>query len=189
MRHRFVIVSGLPASGKSTLGRAIASALNLSFLDKDEILEGLFDRVGVGDSVWRTKLSRTADEVLCREAHALPGAVVTSWWRHRESKSESGTPTDWLSSLPGDLVELYCACSPYTAANRFFGRNRHAGHLDGRYTHADLLEQFRQQSSLGPLAVGRLVRVDTEAPPQIADVLTELLRQSGQLPCDVFTAA
>ena len=189
MRHRFVIVSGLPASGKSTLGRAIACALNLSFLDKDEILEGLFDRVGVGDSVWRTKLSRTADEVLYREAHASPGAVVTSWWRHPDSKSESGTPTDWLSSLPGGLVELYCTCGPDTAANRFIGRNRHAGYLDGRYTHADLLEKFHQQSSLGPLTVGRRVRVDTEAPPQVADVLTELLRQSGQLPCDASTAA
>ena len=40
--QRYIIVTGLPASGKSTIGRAVAAALNLPLLDKHEILEGLF---------------------------------------------------------------------------------------------------------------------------------------------------
>ena len=50
----FVVVSGLPASGKSTLSRRLATALSLPMLDKDDILEGLFESLApetrIGDS-------------------------------------------------------------------------------------------------------------------------------------------
>ena len=39
----FIVVSGLPGSGKSTLGQQLATALGLPFLDKDTILERLFE--------------------------------------------------------------------------------------------------------------------------------------------------
>ena len=45
-----VIVSGLPASGKSTLSRGLAAALSLALIDKDVILEGLFEIVQVNTS-------------------------------------------------------------------------------------------------------------------------------------------
>jgi shikimate kinase len=38
MRKPFVVISGLPRSGKTTLGRRLAPALNLPFIDKDDIL-------------------------------------------------------------------------------------------------------------------------------------------------------
>ena len=100
--NRFVIVTGLPASGKSTVGRSVAEALGLPLLDKDEILEALFEALGVGDAPWRTRLSRAADQVLQRLALQSNGAVIASWWRHPLSRVSSGTSTDWLSSLPGE---------------------------------------------------------------------------------------
>src|SRR5690349_22393578 len=108
--NRYLILTGLPASGKSTLGRAVAAALGLPMLDKDDILEALFDSLGVGDAEWRRRLSRAADEVLRRQALASHGAVLASWWRHPASGEESGTPCEWLRSLPGALVELHCVC-------------------------------------------------------------------------------
>ncbi|SED18936.1 shikimate kinase [Streptomyces sp. TLI_105] len=45
----FVIVSGLPASGKTTLGRRLATGLGLPLVDKDAILEFLYGSLGVGD--------------------------------------------------------------------------------------------------------------------------------------------
>jgi hypothetical protein len=143
-------------------------------LDKDEILEELFDTLGIGNSVWRSNLSRAADEALRTQACALPSAVLTSWWRHPRSSAESGTPTDWLSSLPGELVELHCVCSPSVAANRFFARKRHVGHLDSQRTHAALYASFEQLATLGPLAIGRVVQVSTETVPQIAEVLDKM---------------
>jgi len=179
VQPRFIILSGLPASGKSTLGRAIAGALQLPMFDKDEILEALFASSGVGNSEWRHKLSRLADEELCRQASGSSSAIITSWWRHPLSLSESGTPIDWLSSLSGELIELHCLCSPGTAAGRFMARRRHPGHLDGRHTHAELLERFEQQAVLGPLGIGRLVQVSTEEAPKVAEVLGKLLVDGG----------
>jgi hypothetical protein len=172
--NRYIVVSGLPASGKSALARAIADALRLPQLDKDEILEGLFDTLGVGDSAWRNKLSRAADDELRRQACALPGAVIVSWWRHPHSASESGTPTEWLSSLAGELVEMHCVCSPSVAATRFVGRKRHAGHLDEQKSLAAVQASFEEQAALGPLRLGRVLEVNTEVSLRVGDLLAEL---------------
>jgi shikimate kinase len=59
----FVIVSGLPGSGTTTLGRRLARALGPPLIDKDEILDRLFETKGVGDSVWRRALSREGDAI------------------------------------------------------------------------------------------------------------------------------
>ena len=79
MQNCFIVLSGLPASGKSTLGRAIASALQIPMFDKDEILEALFAGSGVGNPEWRSKLSRSADEELCEQASKSKSAIITSW--------------------------------------------------------------------------------------------------------------
>lgn len=168
------VVTGLPASGKSTLARAVGKALALPVVDKDEILEALFDSLGVGDAEWRRRLSRAADEVLRRQASQFPGAVITSWWRHPRSPVESGTSPEWLSSLPGDLVELHCLCSPRIAAERFLGRRRHRGHLDGDKSLPELLASFEHQAALGPLGIGRLVQVSTEVAIDLGAVLAVL---------------
>ena len=78
MKALFIVLSGLPASGKSTLGRAIANALGLPMIDKDEILEALFESHGIGDADWRSRLSRLADQELIAQATKLPSAVITS---------------------------------------------------------------------------------------------------------------
>jgi predicted kinase len=159
---RFLVVTGLPASGKSTVGAAVAAALGLPFFDKDVILEALFQGLGTGDASWRTRLSRAADEVLRRLALSTDGAVLASWWRHPRSRSLSGTSPEWLSSLPGEIVELHCRCRPETAAERFFARRRHAGHLDDTKSPAQVLAEFEELREHGPLGFGRVVEIDTE---------------------------
>jgi len=160
---RFIIVSGLPASGKSTVASAVAGALDLPLLDKDAFLEALFDSQGTGDAAWRRALSHAADEALRREAETSGGAVLVSWWRHPLSPVATGTPTHWLAHLPGSIIEVHCRCSPATAAQRFLARQRHAGHLDGRWQHDELIASFDLHAALGALAVGQLVGIDTEA--------------------------
>jgi glucokinase len=162
MQQRHIIVTGIPASGKTTIGQHIAAAFGLDMLDKDDILEALFNSRGVGDVQWRTRLSRIADEMLREQALKSEGAVIASWWRHPLSTVPSGTPVEWLSGLQGALIELHCVCDPRVATRRFKSRRRHEGHLDRSKPYGNLLATFQEQAALGPLGVGLLVEVNTE---------------------------
>lgn len=174
MRNQHLIVTGIPASGKSTVGRALAEALGFEILDKDDILEDLFNERGIGDLGWRTMLSRAADEILRERSSRAESSVIVSWWRHPASTLASGTPIEWLSELRGELIEVHCVCDPAVAAERFKSRTRHSGHLDQFKSHADLLPTFEQQAAMGPLGVGRLVEVYTGGPVDVARLLARI---------------
>ena len=171
--HCFAIVSGLPASGKSTVGQAIASALGLPFLDKDSVLESLFEGTPPTDAQDRNELSRVADTSFRDQVLSVPGGVLVSWWKHPRSLAASGTPTQWLESLPGALVEVHCVCAPSVAVDRFLARKRHSGHLDGQRSRSQLLVQFNQHASLGPLGIGSLVQVRTDCAVDIGAFLQQ----------------
>jgi hypothetical protein len=159
-RVRFVVISGIPGSGKSTVGERIATLLGLDVIDKDVILEASLPG-GVVDPETRDRLSRQADHAMRTKVQVSRGAVLISHWRRPELSMASGTPTEWLTMLP-DLVEVHCVCSPSTAARRFLDRERHRGHGDERHDPGDLLERFHALADLGPLGIGTTVTVDTE---------------------------
>lgn len=85
----FVIVSGLPASGKTTVARMLAEELALPVIDKDVILESLYDSLGVGDQTWRYRLSRAADDILFARAAQAARAVLPR--PHREHSRAQGS--------------------------------------------------------------------------------------------------
>ncbi len=162
-------MSGLPASGKSRLGAAIAPLLGLALLDKDDFLETLFERDGTGDAAWRERLSRRSDDLFRSEAMAVAlatgGAVLTSFWRHPARVDGGGTPSDWLRTLPGPLVEVHCRCPAEIALERFRCRERHPGHLDAKRREADLSGKFDGYAARGPLGLGTVIAVDTSGSP------------------------
>lgn len=174
--HQFVIVSGLPASGKTTLASALALKLDFPFLDKDSLLEALFAAEGTGNSEWRRDLSRRADMSFREAALARRQAVLTSWWRHPRSTVDSGTPTDWLPPVKC-LVEVHCACSASVAAARFLARARHHGHLDHQRSAEGLLSMLEEQQDFGPLFPSRAIVVDTEREVALSDLAAEVQRR------------
>jgi hypothetical protein len=173
----FVVFSGVPGSGKSTLALRLGPELGLPVLDKDDFLDALFEERGTGDLAWRAALSREADHRFAAAARALPGACLVSWWRHPLTDSnESGTPTDWLQTLAGPVVEVHCECAIDTAVERFFARERHAGHLDSLRTESGLREQLRTARA-APLECGPVFSVSTEETTSI-DLLVGGLRNA-----------
>jgi predicted kinase len=171
----FVVISGLPGSGKTTLGRRLAPLLGLPLIDKDDILERLFAAKGTGDAARRRALSRESDAILQQEATNSSGAVLVSFWRLPGMPSDSGTPTDWLHAQSGHVVNVHCACEVDVAANRFLHRRRHAGHLDGRHSPAEVLASLREIARLPPLDIGRRIDVDTSREPDPTDDLSDVL--------------
>ena len=176
-------MSGLPASGKSRLGAAIAPMLGLALLDKDDFLETLFEREGTGDAPWRERLSRRSDELLRSAALAAAldtgGAVLASFWRHPGRADGGGTPCDWLRELPGALVEVHCRCPAGVAIERFRHRDRHPGHLDAGRRGADLSGQFDGYAARGPLGLGTVIVVDTGVFPDAAALAARIRRVLG----------
>ncbi|MFD8974654.1 MULTISPECIES: AAA family ATPase [Streptomyces] len=171
----FVTVSGLPACGKTTLARALAPRLGLPVIDKDVILESLYDSLGIGDQAWRHRLSRSADDVLYALAADAGRAVLVNWW-HRD------TAPGRLRALGGRLVEVHCACDTALAAERFRARARHPGHLDRELTAEQLDGRVAAWAAqAGPLGLGeRPVVVDTTR-PVVGAALTALAEGVGAL--------
>ncbi|MEM1231706.1 MAG: AAA family ATPase [Pseudomonadota bacterium] len=161
-----IILSGAPASGKTALGRALAQRLTLPFLDKDEILESLFEALGVGDPAWRQRLSRASDALFLHQIEQRPACVAVSFWRHPGSaRRESGTPVDSLRTRAPHLIEVHCECPADLAVARFRQRVRHPGHLDDALVVDGMSDEaIRSQAALGPLGLATVLKADTSRP-------------------------
>ena len=166
-----VVVSGLPASGKTTAGRILSERLSLPLIDKDAILEALFDSLGCEDRDQRYLLSRASDEVLYTLAESSGAAVLVNWWNH-----DSAPPR--LRAISSSLVEVYCDCPVEVAAARFAARRRHPGHLDQLRSleeHEERIQRMRE-THRGPLRLSDpVVTVDTGRPLD-DDRVAELVR-------------
>jgi glucokinase len=179
MRKPFVVISGLPGSGKTTLGRRLAPAVNLPLIDKDDILDRLFESKGVGDAAWRRRLSRESDVILQHEATSSDGAILVSFWRLPGTPSDSGTPTDWLAAPSFHVVNVHCACEVEVAATRFVRRPRHPGHLDGESSPVEVVASLRALAQLPPLNLGQRIDVDTSQEPNLTDVVRAIRSALG----------
>jgi AAA domain len=169
----FVVMSGLPGTGKTTLGRQLGATLGLGVLDKDDFLEAHFADYDEIDSTLRSSLSRLADAELRERALSVSSALLVSFWRREQVSSTAGTPTEWLRILP-NVVEVYCECSPAIAAARFRSRVRHDGHRDTDRT--DLVAQFEALARQGPLGIGRPIVVNTETDIDIAELASRIAK-------------
>lgn len=69
-----ILVTGIPASGKSTLAAAIAGALHLPWISKDRIKELLFDRLGFRSREEKVRLGLAAMDAMYYCAEQLMAA-------------------------------------------------------------------------------------------------------------------
>src|SRR5579883_2796658 len=174
MQRQFVVVSGLPASGKTTLALELGSRLHLPVIGKDEILESLFASKGTGDVAWRRLLSRESDQILQEQAIASSGAILVSFWRLPGMDADSGTPIEWISELGARVVNVHCVCQTEIAAERFFRRSRHPGHLDGQRSYPDILASLKKLASFEEVKIGARIEVDTSRPIELEALAREI---------------
>ena len=71
---RILVITGLPASGKTTLARQLARRYRVALLAKDCFKEPLFDALGAGDAAHSRRLSDISYEILFNVARELANA-------------------------------------------------------------------------------------------------------------------
>jgi predicted kinase len=130
-----IVVTGMPAAGKSTLARRIAADLCIPLLEKDAIKETLFDSLGTGDATWSHRLGGASYDVLYTVLQSLVAARVPVCL-------EANLPVDpWsdkLRTLAVDhslhVLQIVCTASIEVILARWRERReqplRHPGHLD-----------------------------------------------------------
>lgn len=125
-RRLYVVVSGPPASGKSTLAPVIAHELQLPLIAKDTIKDALMSVLPVPNVAASREIGRAAVRaMLAVAAESAPGGVIESNFYRSAAQQE-------LRRLPGRLIEVFCRCDAEVAAHRYRARadTRHAGHFD-----------------------------------------------------------
>lgn len=166
MTPALLIVTGAPASGKTTLARRLARDLSLPLFTKDDLKERLYDSLGVGDLDYSQRLGVASFELLYQVAGAClavgQSVAIESNFRAERSSQELRTLAQRYPYRP---VQVLCWADARVLQDRFRRRSeakeRHPGHLDDRATDeemASILNGGRYQ----PLEIGgTLIEVET----------------------------
>ena len=160
-----IIVSGPPASGKTTIASRIALEFGLPSISKDQIKETLFDTLGIGDRDWSMKLG-LASVVLMFKVIETQLEAGKSLVAEANFYTEFDTPRfrDLKASYEFNLVQVHCVAHTEVLLSRYRERwntgARHPGHIDHNRT--DDLERGLAEAVWQPMTIdGRTVSVDT----------------------------
>ncbi|GAA4720496.1 AAA family ATPase [Nocardioides conyzicola] len=157
----YVVVTGPPASGKSTLAPVLAAELGWPLLAKDTIKAGLVESLGAESIDESRRLGAAAVRALLALAHDNDDAVLDSVWVDRERAIAE------LAALPGQVVEVFCRCERGVLEERYAARGR------GLDRPAD---DLWHEGSLRPLGgPWPVVEVKTDGPVERFGVLERLL--------------
>lgn len=162
-RSLFIVVSGPPGSGKTTLATALAAKMRLPLFAKDAIKEILMSVFPVLDVESSKKAGQAAIAVMYDLAKSASGGAVLESNFHRILALSD------LRNLPGEVVEVFCRCDREVALARYRTRSevRHPGHFDSNRTD----EELWLDEVANPICGGwPMIEVDTSSPVDIPEL-------------------
>ncbi len=152
--QHLIIITGLPATGKSTLAPRVASRYGSTLLTKDQIKEELFDTLGTGDASWSRRLSDASFATmfaLAGDALGSGGSVVLEG-NMRAGEHEAAMHTLLAGASSIRCVQVLCTVAEDLRRERIERRARrpirHAGHLDAAARFASATAVFLEIPSI-----------------------------------------
>lgn len=159
---RLLIVTGLPATGKTTLARMLARRWSAPLLAKDVIKEPLLDLLGAADAAASRRLSDASFATVFALMRELVAAGVSAVLEGNFRPAEHAAPLLELP-CPTSCAQVLCQVDESERIRRLHARTsdpaRHAGHRDAELA-------LNAGSGAGNLDVAgeRFLFVGTEAP-------------------------
>jgi len=120
-----IVVSGLPASGKTTLARRLSAALRLPLFSLDTIKEAIVDEITVED---RFAVRSAAREIVARLVQDSPAGCLVDIWVN--PVRDTCDVTERLGGIAGArYLEVVCRVPTEQTVERYADRTRHPAHL------------------------------------------------------------
>lgn len=160
-----IIITGLPCTGKTTIGKKIAAKFTLPLIHKDGIKELLFDTLGWKDRTWSKKLSELTYHLMFHYAEILLQAhqtfILESNFRPKVHDLKFA---ELAQKYRFQTLQLRCSADGKLLFQRFKERfergERHPGHVD-----PETFDELRPQLEQGqdkPLALtSHILDIDT----------------------------
>jgi predicted kinase len=164
-KQRIVLVSGPPASGKTTLARPLAERLGFALLTKDDIKETLFTAMQgpPGDVEFSRKIGAASMDALWALAPHCPVVVLEANFRTQSQHERSKVAA--LAEAGAQIIEVYCRLPREEASRRFAERahreRHHPAHVSAEMS-PDRMAEYEE-----PFALSPVLEVDTTHPVDI----------------------
>lgn len=175
-----ILVNGVPASGKSTVARRIATRLRCPLLTLDTVKEPLFEHFGIGDREHNRRLGRASYAIIFAAIADFPDpvtVVIDAWFGFQ--------PVDVLdrhlrTAGIDRAVEVWCHAPDDVVAGRYGARldARSSGHPGAEYI-PELVALNRRAAPTGRCAV---FDVDTTADLDMDGLMVWLTGKTGPNP-------
>lgn len=193
---KIIILTGMPASGKSTIAKEISKTFQLPILEKDAIKEELFDTIGFNCYAEKRKLDIAANAVLLRCLESLLKENIPVIIDNNFDTQSAERLTQLLKKYNSEGITLFMGGNADMFYQRYIKRDndhrRHLGHilqehfppkegdcLDYEMTREEFYEKFEKRGMSNFNCPGARIDIDATYPEKID--INKLIRQIREL--------
>lgn len=168
-QNRYVVLSGLPCAGKTTLGRWLSKELGMPFFPREELMTILFDEVGWNSKLLRHRLRRVSYNLyywsirlLLRQRRPF---IIASCFGSRRPQAHARILRQLQRATRAEPIQFYCWARFSTLAQRHLRRVKYGLRHPGWRDKNKSVQVFQRQilsRHYSPQAIGGTVlSVDT----------------------------
>jgi predicted kinase len=182
-----IVVTGPPASGKSTLSASIGTAFSLPVLAKDALKESLADDLGLSGDEWSSRVGSASINLLFRLTGELLDSGVSLVLEGNFHPELARTAISRLATR-GTLIQVVCRAAPDILLARYSKRwddgGRHPIHRDDlQSTRPEFLAQLVRDSTIdlpGPVIPVDTTSIENLDVDAVLDQLEAAILKSGE---------